>query len=223
MKRSEINTYIKEAKVFFDKFGFKLPEWAEWTPEDWKNKGHECDEIRRNALGWDITDFSKGHFLQEGLTLITLRNGNPAYDKKCYCEKIMMVRVDQYTPYHFHWHKQEDIINRGGGLLCMKLYNATKEEALDKETPVKIQIDGITHVVKPGETLKLAPGSSVTYTPYIYHTFWAEGEPALVGEVSMVNDDSTDNRFLEPLGRYPEVIEDEAPYRLLCNEYPAAK
>ena len=43
----------------------------------------------------------------------------------------------------------------------------------------------------------------------------------LLGEVSMCNDDENDNRFYEPIGRFPEIEEDEEPYRLLCNEYPA--
>ena len=47
--------------------------------------------------------------------------------------------------------------------------------------------------------------------------------PVLLGEVSQCNDDNTDNRFYEKLGRFPAIEEDEAPYRLLCNEYPAAK
>jgi D-lyxose ketol-isomerase len=48
--------------------------------------------------------------------------------------------------------------------------------------------------------------------------------PVLLGEVSQCNDDNTDNRF-NPLlnGRFPAIEEDEAPYRLLCNEYPEAK
>ena len=37
------------------------------------------------------------------------------------------------------------------------------------------------------------------------------------------NDDNTDNRFYEKMGRFPEIEEDEPPYRLLCNEYPAAE
>ena len=45
----------------------------------------------------------------------------------------------------------------------------------------------------------------------------------LIGEVSMCNDDNTDNRFYEEVGRFPEIEEDEAPYRFLCNEYPKAK
>ena len=35
----------------------------------------------------------------------------------------------------------------------------------------------------------------------------------------MVNDDTRDNRFLEPLGRFPAIEEDEEPLYLLCNEY----
>ena len=45
----------------------------------------------------------------------------------------------------------------------------------------------------------------------------------LLGEVSQCNDDNTDNRFNPPVGRFPKIEEDEPPYRLLCNEYPAAK
>lgn len=44
-----------------------------------------------------------------------------------------------------------------------------------------------------------------------------------MGEVSQCNDDNTDNRFYEEMGRFPKIEEDEAPYRLLCTEYPAAK
>ena len=44
----------------------------------------------------------------------------------------------------------------------------------------------------------------------------------LVGEVSSCNDDVADNRFFEPIGRFPAVEEDEPPYRLLCTEYPPA-
>ena len=44
-----------------------------------------------------------------------------------------------------------------------------------------------------------------------------------LGEVSQCNDDNTDNSFNPPVGRFPKIEEDEAPYRLLCNEYLAAK
>ena len=45
----------------------------------------------------------------------------------------------------------------------------------------------------------------------------------MIGEVSMCNDDETDNRYYEKMGRFPEIEEDEAPLRYLCTEYPKAK
>ena len=106
--------------AFFESHSFHLPPWAKWSPADWTRKGSECDEIRHNQLGWDVTDFSSGDFEKEGLTLVTLRNGNAKRDRKVYCEKIMMVRVGQVTPTHFHWKKMEDIINRGGGNVLIR-------------------------------------------------------------------------------------------------------
>jgi hypothetical protein len=37
------------------------------------------------------------------------------------------------------------------------------------------------------------------------------------------NDNKADNRFLESLGRFPKIVEDEPPVRLLFNEYPPAR
>ncbi len=218
MKRSEINRYLGQAKEFFATQHFNLPEWASWSPAEWNGKGCECAEIIDNSLGWDITDFGSGDFMSVGLTLVTIRNGNVKRDKKSYCEKIMMVRQGQVTPIHFHWKKMEDIINRGGGLLCMKLWKADSREELSTE-PCAVQVDGVTTTVNAGEVLRLKPGQSITFEPYMYHTFWAEQGDAMVGEVSTVNDDANDNRFYKPIGRFPEIEEDEPREFLLCNEY----
>lgn len=61
--------------------------------------------------------------------------------------------------------------------------------------------------------------------PRLYHDFSVEQGTGdiLLGEVSMCNDDFTDNRFYPPMGRFPAIEEDEPPYRLLCTEYPAGK
>ena len=222
MKRSEINEAIKYAFDVMKENHFYLPEWADWTPLQWEEKGNECSEIWNNGLGWDVTDFASGDFAKIGLTAFTIRNGNVALDHKPYCEKIMIVRENQVTPIHFHWKKMEDIINRGGGDLCIKIWPSDEaEELLQDDCSVKI--DGVLKTFKAGETFRLKPGQSISFTSYIYHTFWAEGGTALVGEVSTVNDDTNDNRFYDPAGRYPELVEDEAPYRLLCTEYPALK
>lgn len=227
MKRSEINKCIKEFEAILNEHKFVLPPFLHFTPEEWAEKGHEYDEIRDNALGWDITDYGEGHFYDgKGLYLITLRNGNVHNDKytKVYAEKIMMLKEGQISPNHFHWNKMEDIINRGGGNIVFRLWNATKDEGLD-DTDVKIFQDGRCYTVPAGSEIILHPGESLTLYPYYYHEFCIQPGTgyALIGEVSMCNDDNTDNRFLEASGRFPTVEEDEAPYRLLCTEYPPAK
>jgi D-lyxose ketol-isomerase len=225
MKRSRVNQIIRESEAFIKEHGFLLPPFAAWTPKEWESKSHECDEIRDNMLGWDITDFGKGDFDHHGLTLITIRNGNQNNKKydKAYAEKILIIREGQICPMHFHWDKMEDIINRGGGVLMMQLYNSTREGKL-ADTEVQVSSDGIEYILKPGTILELEPGQSVTLTRGMYHAFWAkEGSGAIiVGEVSQCNDDNTDNRFLEENERFAKIEEDVAPYRLLCNEYPTA-
>ena len=224
MKRSTINRSIAEAIELFDKHSFKLPPFAFWTPESWSKKGHEADEIRNNALGWDVTDFGKDDFTSCGLLLFTIRNGNyqqPERYPKGYAEKVMVVKEKQITPMHFHWKKREDIINRGGGDLVVQVYKSTPDELISEET-FSVSIDGVCKDCSAGEKIVLKPGESICLEPYIYHTFYgAPGKGAvIVGEVSAVNDDINDNRFLEPLGRFPAIEEDEDPLYLLCNEYP---
>ncbi len=224
MRRSEINTAIQAMIDLARTHRFHLPPFSRWTPAEWKTKGPEYDEIRAAGLGWDVTDFGKGDFAKFGLALLTIRNGvqdQPA--GKPYCEKLMMAQAGQITPMHFHWRKTEDIINRGGGRMVCKLYAATDDEQLSND-PVRVSLDGQRMEVPAGTELVLEPGQSITLAPYQYHAFWAEpgGGPILLGEVSTVNDDARDNRFLEALPRFPGIEEDEPPFRLLCNEYPPA-
>lgn len=223
MKRSSINRYIAEARAFFAEHRFNLPPYADWTADDWKQRGSEADEIRTCRLGWDVTDFNSGHFDSLGLTLFTLRNGYlcDGQASKIYAEKIMFVRRDQVTPFHYHARKTEDIINRGGkeaGSLAVQLYNSTGDGEF-ADTPVSVSCDGIRRLVEPGHTVILGPGESITLTPYLYHTFYAVDGHGLIGEVSSVNDDDSDNHFKDPLPRYPRIEEDELPLRLLCTEY----
>jgi len=220
MKRSQINALIRDSKAFFDRMHFRLPPWATWRPAQWKGKGEAAREIVEAMLGWDLTDFGSGDFARRGLILFTIRNGVAGKTPKTYAEKVMIVGEKQETPMHFHWQKMEDIINRGGGNLAIELYASTPDEALSRE-PFGVSVDGIVRRLKPGATVVLTPGESICLTPRLYHRFY--GEPGkgtvLVGEVSMVNDDSKDNRFHEPVGRFPAIEEDEEPRHLLATDY----
>ena len=87
------------------------------------------------------------------------------------------------------------------------------------DTPIIVSMDGVRHSLKAGETVLLSPGESITLPTGLYHEFWGVDRRVLVGEVSKVNDDANDNCFLEPLGRFPEIEEDEPPLHLLVGDY----
>lgn len=220
MKRSEVNAIIDEVKHFFREQKFMLPEWAYWSPQEWKGAYKTCFEIIDNKLGWDITDFGSGDFFRKGLALFTIRNGSWKKKDKLYCEKIMVAGEEQVTPMHFHWNKTEDIINRGGGNLVMELYQSGSDDNLTNEL-VTASIDGVIVTTRAGEQLILKPGQSICLTPRLYHRFYGEKGKGLVliGEVSMVNDDDNDNRFYDTVGRFPDIDEDVEPVHLLVNDY----
>ncbi len=220
MKRSEINRILLNAKEFLAEMRFLLPPWAYWEPVQWKTRKSDTDEIISNMLGWDITDFGSGDYYHQGLFLFTLRNGKPGVDKKPYAEKIMIVEEGQETPMHFHWSKMEDIINRGGGNLVLELWNSDNEGRLSGSRVV-VRIDGIRREIDAGGSVVLAPGESICLEQGMYHRFYGEPESGkvLVGEVSTVNDDTSDNRFYEKAGRFPGIEEDEPPVHLLVSDY----
>ena len=226
MKRSRINQVIKDMEQLIKEHRFAMPMFADWSAIDWKNAGHEYDEIRDNKLGWDITDFGLGRFDEVGFSLFTIRNGNQKIEKykKPYAEKLLMLYQGQTAAMHFHMSKMEDIINRGGNDVYITVYNGAPDGRM-LDSDVIVNSDGRKFSVPAGTRVKLTPGSSITITPYMYHDFIVpeDGQSVLLGEVSMCNDDDNDNFFYNrEIGRFPEIEEDEEPYRLLCNEYPNA-
>ena len=228
MKRSEINRALKEMEAMCQKYCCYLPPFCNFTPDEWRTLGGEYDEVRECMLGWDITDYGMGNFDKLGFSLITLRNGNRSKREKygkVYAEKLLYLKEGQYAPNHFHWRKTEDIINRGGGNVLIRVYNSLPNEEIDYSSDVTIHSDGRTYTVPAGAQIRLTPGESITVQPRLYHDFSVEegGGAVLLGEVSECNDDNTDNRFNPPMGRFPKIEEDEPPYRLLCNEYPVVR
>ncbi len=220
MKRSEVNGLIRDAIAFFDHHRFFLPPFAHWTLAEWRRS--EAHEIIERGLGWDLTDFGRGQFDAFGLLLFTLRNGATESlargTGKLYAEKAMIVSVGQRTLMHHHTSKTEDIIVRAGGRLMVEVYSVDAGDELSPDD-VRLSTDGLDRTVPAGHVVALEPGASITLTPQIYHSFWAEGEPVLAGEVSTVNDDATDNVFHEAADRFPLIAEDEPPFRLLVSDY----
>ena len=134
-------------------------------------------------------------------------------EEKPYAEKLLVVRENQETPFHFHKVKMEDIIVRGGGNLMIELHNAQDGGGL-AATYVSLMVDGVEHRLDAGKPISLMPGQSATITRNLWHRFYGEAGKGtvFVGEVSQVNDDLTDNVFAEPIGRFATVDEDVAHY-----------
>lgn len=230
MKRSVVNRYIEIGKRAFAEAGLHLPPFAFWRVDDWRSKGPEVDEIRRAQLGWDVTDFGLRNFEEYGRTLFTLRNGfrsDGGYNKT-YGEKFILNPPGQRAPLHFHRSKMEDIINRGGGRVMIRLYASTPEGGLSDQ-PFSVQIDGVTNELAAGSVVELEPGQSIYLPPGLVHQFWGEGgieidgiPYTISGEVSSICDDWNDNCFLEAVERFPQIEEDAPRIHYLCNEYPAA-
>lgn len=224
MKRSTINKLIHQSIELLNKNQFYLPKFAYWTLDEWRSKGKEIEGIIERQLGWDITDYGHGDFSEVGLIHFTIRNGRVQdldQGGKPYCEKIMIMHEGQEIPMHHHRQKMEDIINRGGGILLIQLYNATDDDKLGNDF-ITISLDGIEKTLKPGSIIELNPGESATLKPNHYHKFWGKegsGQYFLIGEVSTVNDDYVDNVFLHKIERFSEIEEDEEPKYLLYDDY----
>ena len=222
MKRSEINANIKWAEEFLAANNIRLPEMAYWTVNDWKRNSNRLETVRKVELGWDITDFGSGDFANVGAVLYTVRNGLVDEPKTGvpYCEKYIVMKEGQRLPCHYHVFKSEDIINRAGGDINVFLWNVDPKTGRQLDTDVHVFMDGIEKVVKPGESVVVTKGDSITLSPYVAHIFGPKPGTGdcIVGEVSKVNDDHTDNYFIEKVARFADIEEDEPILHPLCNE-----
>jgi D-lyxose ketol-isomerase len=222
MKRSRINDIMAAADEMIRTHGFTLPPFAYWSPDDFRART-DAARIVEARMGWDITDYGQGDFDRLGLFLFTLRNGRLTDLERgrgmVYAEKLLISRQDQLSPCHTHLIKSEDIINRGGATMVIELYGSDDQGNWAEDRGGVVLCDGIERAYAPGEKLKFAPGESITLMPGDWHAFWGEGGDVLIGEVSTVNDDVTDNVFREKIGRFAEVEEDEAPRHLLVSDY----
>ena len=223
MKRSRVNAIMADAEEMIRRHGFALPPFAWWTPEEFQARKDAARHVIDARCGWDITDYGAGRYDEMGLFLFTLRNGRlddlTSGRGMCYAEKLLISKEDQLSPMHTHVIKAEDIINRGGATLVIELYGSDDAGRFAEDRGGRVMCDGIRRDYAPGEKLSFAPGESVTLRPGDWHAFWGEGGDVLIGEVSTVNDDETDNIFREPIGRFSDIEEDEAPTHLLVSDY----
>lgn len=225
MKRTKINAAILKAKKRLEEYKISLPMFAYWDSSEWQKNENKISRIKERMLGWDVTDFGSGDFDNCGAVLFTVRNGdkNDKENKAPYAEKYIILSdaTEQKIPLHYHIEKTEDIINRGGGILVVQLYNKDENGGLDMENDVVVYMDCVKHIVPAGGFVEVMPGNSITLEPFVYHSFCAKKNEGLliVGEVSKVNDDNNDNVFYVKSDRFCEIEEDEEKLHPLVNEY----
>ena len=232
MKRSRVNAILREGASFVERFGFALPPFAHWTPEEFEARVGTARHVIDARCGWDVTDYGKGRFDRMGLFLFTLRNGllsdlRTGRGGMAYAEKLLISRRDQISPMHTHVLKAEDIICRGvdgpNTKLAVQLHGSDDSGRFAEDQGGTVLCDGVERAYEPGEVLLFEPGASVTLRPGDWHAFWGEGGDVLIGEVSTVNDDETDNVFRESIGRFSHIDEDEEPWRLLVSDYASLR
>ena len=220
MKRSQINASILQAKEMMKEYHWVLPTWAYWSVQDYKNNPKIRDYLKLHQMGWDVTDFGWGNFDQQGIALFCIRNGVQGdVNDKPYAEKLLFMKDGQEIPHHAHKVKLEDIINRGGGDLVLEFLEVD-ENKIELSNDITVLVDGQEVIVKPHQALVLKRGQSVTINRNVYHKFYSAKNLGMVmaGEVSQVNDDNSDNYFLQSVGRFSTIEEDEEPIHPLWNE-----
>jgi D-lyxose ketol-isomerase len=215
MLRSFIDRRIDAMLEFCDRCSFKLPPFALWRVEDFCAAPEAAARIAEGGLGWNIVEFRRDAFAREGLSVFTLRMGDWRKLKdgagRLYSEKALFAEDGQRTPHHYHVVKTEDILNRGGARFVVELF---KVDRLGRRLDERVHAlkDASVIEVAAGGRVTLEPGESLVLEPYVAHAFWAEGGAALAGEVSLANDDATDNYFLPPPDALAPIVED-APMR----------
>jgi D-lyxose ketol-isomerase len=222
MKRSFIDARIDAMLAMCDRHGVTLPPFAAWAPADYRANAAAANFIAERGLGWNVAEFASGNFATEGLTLFTLRMGDwrdlETKRGRLYAEKAILCEDGQRAPHHYHVVKTEDIVNRGGARFVVEL---VKVDAAGAPTRERFRALKDVHVLDlgPGDRVRLEPGESLTLDPHVAHAFWAEGGAALAGEVSLANDDSSDNYFLKPIAAPAPIDEDSVARHVTVRDY----
>lgn len=222
MKRSFIDSRIDAMLALCDRHGVKLPPFAQWDEAQYRADPGAAKRIAEGALGWNIVEFKPGAFSREGLSVFTLRMGDWRHlatgRGRLYAEKALMALDGQRTPHHYHIVKTEDVLNRGGARFVVELFKVDRAGTPLKER-FRVLKDATTLDLGPGDRVSLEPGESLVLEPFVAHAFWAEGGDTLAGEVSLANDDLSDNYFLPPPAAPAPIEEDQAKKYITTRDH----
>ncbi len=212
MQRSFIDARIDAMLALCQKHGVALPPFAHWNEDAYRAEPDAARRIAEGGLGWNVVEFQQGRYAKEGLSVFTLRMGDwrqlEGGRGRLYGEKALMAEDGQRTPHHYHIVKTEDVLNRGGARFVVELFKVDRAGAPLKDR-FRVLKDVRTLELSAGDRVVLEPGESLVLEPFVAHAFWAEGGATLAGEVSLANDDLTDNYFLPPPEPAADIVEDQ--------------
>jgi putative MATE family efflux protein len=195
--------------------GGQGPAAAYWTPDQFK--------ARIDArCGWDITDYGQGRFDEMGLFLFTLRNGRLADLQRgggmCYAEKLLISGRTSCRPMHTHVIKAEDIINRGGATLVVELYGSDDKGASPPTRAAwSVRRDRARPMAR--REAEARPGRKRHADAGRLARLLGRGRRR-ADRRGLDRQRRRDRQHLrEPIGRFAEIEEDEAPTHLLVSDY----
>ena len=126
MKRSRVNEIIREADAFIRSFGYVMPPFAYWTPDELQGAPAAPASSTPGSAGTSPTT-ARATSTSSACSCSPCATAAPPISPRgsgmLYAEKIMISRKDQLSPMHRHDVKAEDIINRGGGTLVLELFS----------------------------------------------------------------------------------------------------
>ena len=86
MKRSRINDIMGAADEMIRSYGFVLPPFAYWTPDQFSANKAIAGRVIAGRCGWDITDYGQGRFDDLGLFLLPCATANwPIFSAAAAC------------------------------------------------------------------------------------------------------------------------------------------
>ena len=202
VKRSFIDARIDRMLELCGRHGVALPPFALWREADFRANPDAARLIAERGARLERGRIQAWPVRARGPDLVHAADGRLSRARRrtgrLYAEKAMAAEDGQRAPHHYHVVKTEDIVNRGGARFVVELFKVDAQGA-----PLKERFRALKDVnvldLNPGDQVRLEPGESLTLEPFIAHAFWAEGGAAVAGEVSLANDDTTDNYFLPPL------------------------
>ena len=158
MKRSRINDIMTAADEMMRSFGFTLPPFAYWNPEEFRARVNDgsARRIADARLGWDITDYGQGD-----------STGSASSCSRCETAFFPIWSAERHGlrgkapdqpagpghPMHTHFIKSRGHHQPGRRDSAVELFGSDANGNFDGEKGATVLTDGLERQLQPGEVL----------------------------------------------------------------------